>query len=128
MKQLACALALLAAPLFANDSPAKSKSRSLPEMISLAVDSGKDTIIADELSGKIGLPKVDQTARKIRYKAGATPDKLDHAFDVIVNKDQSGKLVPVGILLISAAMTKADGAYYIEGNSYYASLSGKFQK
>jgi hypothetical protein len=136
---VALSLALLAAPTLAEenrfDGPVSMaagdyeppRSRTLSELVSLALASGADTNLNPDLARDLGL-RPDMRARVIRYSPRVTPDNLEHSFQVIYREGKAGALEPVSVLLGLTEISLRDAMKHIDRLSLLVSLEGELQR
>jgi hypothetical protein len=129
MRIIAFAVALsLAAPLCAADAvSAKKKSRSLKEVIELALREGKDNTLNATAAQAFGFGQQDMPSKKLRYKQSATPDKHEHTFNVVSKRDAKGNLVPVALEISRGTGKKIGDVVHIDALVFRANLDGKLQ-
>ncbi|MBI4422205.1 MAG: hypothetical protein HY554_00665 [Elusimicrobia bacterium] len=137
---LSAALLLAAMPLAAEgpdaarSAPAadkkekKPKSRTVKQLVELAVERGEDADIPADMAELLGFGAVDTATKRLRYEPDSTPDGKEHAFGVVLGKNDSGRPVPKA-LRISVVEGKASGdEVFMDGYMFRASLAGALEK
>ena len=119
-----CAQAAPSKPLPDQASVAAKKSRTLKEMIDLAMREGKDASLSPALAKKMGFEHVEMPKKQIRYKMSVCPDHKEHAFSVIIKKGPNGEIEPVALDISVGIGKKVGEKIYVDGVSYLASVDG----
>lgn len=114
-------LASLLVASLAFAAPAQ-KARTLPELIDLAMREGKEAPLNADMAAELGLGEREIPGRTLQYKQSHSPDKLAHAFEVLL---ESGK--PTALVVAVYKATTADGQTSVDGTIYLASLKGKLR-
>jgi hypothetical protein len=102
------------------------KRRPLLDLISLAISSGRDTNINEDMAALLGL-RPDLRARVLRVPARLSPDHAEHAFSVVY-KPQTDGVDPVGILLDVETVDLLDGMKWVSRRTMLLSMEGALEK
>ncbi len=123
-------LAIAASPLFAAEIPVapKKSGRTLKEVIDLAIQQGKDSTLSGAMADKLGLGASDLPEKRLRFKQSICPDKHEHNFRVVAQRNPDGTLKPIAIQLSRVSGGKVGDKMFTDGIIFLADLDGKLAK
>ncbi|MBI4348351.1 MAG: hypothetical protein HY553_16030 [Elusimicrobia bacterium] len=122
---LALVLTAAASASYAGPPQTKPKTRTLAELIELAMREGYDDTMGP-IAIALGMESDEVPSMRLRYKQSATPDKREHALSVLYRKDDARR-VPVSLILSTGTGRKENGRLFADVTYYHASLSGKLK-
>ncbi|MBI4348353.1 MAG: hypothetical protein HY553_16040 [Elusimicrobia bacterium] len=120
---LALVLTAAASASYAGPPEAKPKTRTLAELIELAMREGRDDPLTAATATELSLGTTELPYKKLWYKQSTTPDKQSHIFGVLY-RSEGERVVPTDLVLSVGAASKVDGKISLYVTSYHSTLSG----
>lgn len=123
------ALAVAALWLAANAQGASpsQRPRTLQEVIELTMEEGQPVTLRPEAAAGLGLPSREFPMKRLRYKQAESPDRREHTFCVLLEKDEAGVERPVHLSLSIGTGKKKDGVISVDATSFLLDLAGTLQ-
>lgn len=103
------------------------KPRTLEEVVAFALEHGKDQVMEAGTAEKLGLAAMSHASRRTRYKQSASPDRKEHSFGVIYEKDEEGRLKPLHLILTVGSAKKDGDRTLVDILSYRTDLKSKLK-
>lgn len=107
--------------------PSRATSRTLLDVVSLAIAEGTDVNINPGIAEALGLHP-EYRLRVLRYRARFTPDNLEREFQVVYTRGRDGGIQPLGVLFDVAEVSLADAMKSVRGTTMFVDLEGALQK
>jgi len=104
------------------------RPRSLAEVVELAMKDGQDYPMQPDAATRIGLPEREFPCRRLRYKQKESPDRKEHTFGVLYEKDEKGTEVPRNLLLAVGTGKKENGVITVDLQSFLMRLDGTIER